>query len=295
MNNKQTRGIISLLSASFLYGFFGIYARIIGSEFDVFTQNWIRNILVIGLSLSLLVLFRQKWKKIRKKDILWIVSWIISDILFVITFFIAFNNLTIGTTLFLLYSGITVTGYIAGSFLLNEKLNATKLIAIIITIVGLLLICGEQIYTTKASFLLLGLMSGIVGGLWFVLPKLISNSYPKLQLIILDALGILVVNFLLSQYNQQAIPPFNFSAAWLGILMYGITQIVADFLVIYGFRLVEAHVGSLILPLEVVFGIVLAYFIFYETLSTFTMVGGILVLTGSIIPNFSRFYITHTN
>ena len=165
MKSNQTRGIASLLLASFLYGFFGIYARLIGAEFDVFTQNLIRNIFVITLSALLIAIFKQKWRKISNKDIPWITAWVSSDIIFVITFFIAFNNLPIGTTLFLLYSGITITGYILGSFLLNEKLNRLKIIAIIITFIGLLFICGEQLNTIKAKFLLLGLLSGIVGGI----------------------------------------------------------------------------------------------------------------------------------
>lgn len=284
----QSKGIGALLFASMLYGFFGIYARYIGSQFDVFTQNWIRNTFVISLTTLLIILFKQKWKKVKKKDAPWIIGWVICDILFVISFFIVFNNLSIGVTLFLLYSGITITGYVIGTFLLKEKLTRIKLAAIIISIFGLLLIYSGQISSTQIAMLMLGFASGIVGGLWFILPKFISKTYPKLQLITFDAIGILVVNLLLSQLYQHNVPPFTLSAAWISIFLYGITQITADFSMIYGFKLVEAQIGSLILPLEIVFGIVYAYFFFQETLSLITLIGGSFILTGAILPNIPQ-------
>lgn len=288
MQDKQTRGITVLFITAALYGLYGVYARLIALQFEVFTQNWVRNIFVLAVTVILIFLFRKRWKKIAKKDIPWISGWILCDILFVIALFISFNNLSIGMALFLLYAGSTIAGYFAGTVFLKEKLTKLKIAAILLSLIGLLFVYGGQINSPQIVFLLLGFLTGILGGLWFVLPKLISHEYPKLQLIALDAVGILLVNFFLAQLFNQAVPPLALSLAWVGIFLYGITQIVGDLLIIYGFRLVEAHVGSLILPLEAIFGVLFAFLFFQETLSFPTVVGGILILSGAFLPHFKK-------
>lgn len=288
MSNKQLKGISLLFFTASLYGLYGIYARLIALQFDVFTQNWVRNVFVMFLAIVLIFLFKQQWKKIAKKDVPWIAGWVVCDILFVIALFISFNNLSIGTALFLLYSGSTIAGYAAGTFFLKEKLTKIKIAAIIFSVIGLLFIYGGQIHSTKIFFLMLGFFTGIIGGLWFVFPKLISEEYPKLQLIALDAGGILLINLLLASMYNQPVPPLTISLAWLGILLYGITQLVGDLLLIHGFRLVEAHVGSLILPLEAVFGTLFAFLFFKEILPITTLFGGLLIIIGAFLPNLQK-------
>ena len=288
MNNKQLKGICLLFFTASLYGLYGIYARLIALEFNVFTQNWVRNFFVLLLAIILIFLLKQKWKKIAKKDLPWITGWVLCDIFFVIALFISFNTLPIGTALFLLYSGSTIAAYVAGTFLLKEKVTKVKIIAILFSFIGLLFIYGGQIHSIKISFLMLGFFSGILAGLWYVFPKLISEEYPKLQLIVLDAGGILLVNLLLAGIYNQSVPPLTVSLAWFGIFLYGITQLVGDLFVIHGFRLVEAHIGSLILPLEAVFGVLFAYLFFKETLPITTLFGGLLIISGALLPNLQK-------
>lgn len=279
-----------LVSTTALYGLYGIYARIIALEFTVFTQNWVRNVFVLVLAIILTIIFKQHWRKIAKKDLPWILAWVLCDIFFVIAIFISFNNLSIGTALFLLYSGSTIAGYGAGSILLKEKLTKIKIIAILISLTGLTFIFIEQIHLINFLYLFLGLSTGLVAGLWNVFPKLISHEYPKLQLIALDAAGIVLINLLLAHIYHQATPPFSLSLAWLGVLLYGITQLSGDMLLIHGFRLVEAHIGSLILPFEAVFGVLFAFLIFKETLPLTTLFGGLLIIVGTFLPNLEKIF-----
>lgn len=288
--NSHLKGLSLLLFTTVLYGMYGIYSRLIALEFNVFTQNWVRNFFVFLLAIIFATLLKQKWIKIAKKDIPWIAAWVMCDILFVIAIFISFNSLSIGTTLFLLYCGSTLAGYGAGTFLLKERLTRIKMVAILVSIIGLLFIFFGQIYLTNFLYLLLGLSSGLITGLWNVFPKLISHKYPKLQLITLDAAGIVVINLLLASLYNQSVPPISASLAWLGILLYSITQLSADILLIHGFRLVEAHIGSLILPLEAVFGVLFAFLLFKETLPLTTLFGGFLIISAAFLPNLQKIF-----
>lgn len=288
--NSQLQGFGLLIATTAMYGLYGIYARLIALEFGVFSQNWVRNTFVLLLAIFFAILLRQKWTKIDKRDAPWILGWVLCDVIFVISIFISFNTLTIGTALFLLYCGSTIAGYAAGSFLLKERLTKIKIAAIVLSFSGLLFIFMEQIQLVNLTYLSLGLFTGVVAGLWNVFPKLISTKYPKLEIIALDALGILLVNILFAQFFSQSVPTFSLSIAWLGILLYGATQFLADIMLIRGFRLVEAHIGSLILPLEAVFGLLFAFIFFRETLPLATIFGGFLILFAAFLPNlkFSR-------
>jgi len=141
--------------------------------------------------------------------------------------------------------------------------------------------------TTRLSLILLAVFSGVVGGVWFVLPKFIPNRYPKIQLITLDAAGIFIANLSLAYLFQQHVPPVTFSVAWGAIILYGVTQIVADYLIIYGFRKVGAQVGSLVIPIEAIFGTIYAYLLFQETLPPLTIAWGILILIGAMSPSIN--------
>lgn len=289
MKSKHIKGPGILFLTTALYGLYGIYARLIALEFNVFTQNWVRNVFVLGLTIILAYFFKQQWRKIAKKDLFWIGTWVLCDIFFVIAIFISFNKLSIGTALFLLYCGSTIAGYGTGTFLLKEKLTKIKIIAILISCTGLLFIFAEQIHLINFLYLFLGLFTGLVAGLWNVLPKLISNEYPKLQLIALDAAGILLINLLLAHIYNQSVPPLSVSLAWLGILLYGVTQLLADMFIIHGFRLVEAHIGSLILPFEAVFGVLFAFLFFKEVLPVMTLFGGLLIIIAAFLPNIPKY------
>lgn len=288
--NNHRKGVSLLVFTTALYGLYGIYARLIALEFNVFTQNWVRNAFVLLLTIIFTIVFKRKWRKIARKDVPWIAGWILCDILFVITIFISFNNLTIGTALFLLYSGSTITGYAAGTFLMKERLTKIKIIAILLSFIGLIFIFTGQIHLINPLYLFLGLFSGLVAGLWNILPKLISHEYPKLQLIALDAAAICLVNLLLAYIYNQAVPPPSVSLAWLGVLFYGITQLSGDMLLINGFRLVEAHIGSLILPLEAVFGVLFAFLFFREMLPPTTLFGGLLIIVAASLPNLQKIF-----
>ncbi|HYK08832.1 MAG TPA: DMT family transporter [Candidatus Eisenbacteria bacterium] len=281
---KRFQGVIILALATFLFGMYGIYSRLIGQGFEVFSQNWIRNLFVTLIALLAVVLSR-KWTSLRKEDVPPILGWIVCDSLITICLFLSFNHLPIGTALFLLYSGTTITGYIVGSVVLKEKLNSNKIIAIILSLTGLFIIFGFSLGKLPILYVFTAISAGILGGIWNIFPKFISAKYSSFQLIVFDAGAIFLTSLPLAFLFHQKTPPLSINLPWIGIVLYGLTQFVGDQLMIYGFRKVEAHVGSLITPLEAVFGTILAFIFFKESLSGMTLIGGGLVVFGAILPN----------
>lgn len=68
-------------------------------------------------------------------------------------------------------------------------------------------------------------------------------------------------------------------------MLYSIVNAVAFWLVIVGFRYVDASVGSLIGLMEVVFAVIFGAVIFHEVLNTSIYIGGILILVAAMLPD----------
>ncbi len=288
MRINRAKGIGILFLCTAMYGLYGIYSRMMATQFEVFSQNWVRNVFVLSLAIIGILITSKKWQSIAKKDIKWITAWIACDVFFVIAIFISFNHIAIGTALFLLYAGATISSYIAGTVFLKEKLTILKVLAITLSLIGLCIIYGGQLQGGSIAYLILGFVTGIVSAGWNIFPKMISHEYPKLQLIALDASGILLVNFFLALVYRQPVPHFGFTIGWLGLVLYGITQFFGDFLLIYGFRHVDVHIGSLIMPFEAIFGALFAFILFHESLPTAILWGGLFILSGVLVPNFAK-------
>ncbi len=109
-----------------------------------------------------------------------------------------------------------------------------------------------------------------------------------MQLIFMD--GVFHVFFsipLIFVFNEKFTPP-ELSIPWLTIIIYALSQIVVVKLVIYGFRHLEAHLGTLIMPLEVFFGALFGFIFFKEVLSIYSIIGGLLIISGFTLPNLKR-------
>jgi drug/metabolite transporter (DMT)-like permease len=68
-------------------------------------------------------------------------------------------------------------------------------------------------------------------------------------------------------------------------VIFSIVNTAASWLVIVGFRFVDASIGSLIGLMEVVFSVVFGAIIFHEVLSWSTYVGGVLIIAAAMLPD----------
>ncbi|MGI6484399.1 MAG: EamA family transporter [Candidatus Dojkabacteria bacterium] len=65
--NNSVIGILLLLLAALFYGMYGIFYRKVGS-FGVFTQGYLRSIIIIFFTVIIFLINTQKWKKYENKD-----------------------------------------------------------------------------------------------------------------------------------------------------------------------------------------------------------------------------------
>lgn len=277
------RGIAAIIAAVACYGLFGTLAKFMGQSFGSFSQNWIRNLLVIVIIVTYARLSGVRWKKIAPQDWRWMLAWTLSGSANTILLYIAFNHIPIGTAYFLLYSGMIMTGFISGSILFHERITTRKIIALLLSVLGLVIIYYWDIRSFGFLYPAFAVTAGIMVGLWNTLSKKVSDKYPNHQLVFTDAFMSFLVGLVGWIVLREHIPTVSFTAPWIAVVVWAVAQVAATAFVVYGFKKLEAQVASVIMPIEVIFGTIFGYIFFAQVLPLTTLLGGLLIASAAVV------------
>jgi len=286
-------GFSTLFSAAFLYATTNIFFRLIGYNLPLYFQNFVRSVF---MSLILLVpaIYFKKWKKLNKNDIPWIIARTIGGVVALIAYYIAINFLKIGTTYFLFYASSTISGYIGGKLLFNEKLNARKIISLLLSIFGLTLVYSISVDAESFLYIILAMIAGVGFAFWTTFAKKISGTYSAIQLNLVDNVISAICFCAVSIIIREVWIVPDFSKIWLANYGLGIIFIFTGQLVVYGFRHLEAQIGSLVMLSEILFGLIVGVIFYKEIISLPTFIGGALIIVAAILPklNFKKLNFT---
>ena len=86
---------------------------------------------------------------------------------------------------------------------------------------------------------------------------------------------------------KEPLVPLSLSGSWLSMFAFAGAGLVSFWLVVEGFKFVDASIGGLIGLMEVVFGVIFGMIIFGETLTISMLTGGLLILLAGMLPNLS--------
>jgi len=284
-NRTAPLGILALFSVAALYGLYGIFSRKIGSAFGNFGQCWLRNFLVALIVILIIFLYRLKLKPLRKKDFKWLSLWALSGSWVTVFTFIAFNHLKIGTVYLTVYSAMIISGYCSGKIFFKERTNPVKITSLILALGGLLVIYKFEIKPEEIIYLLLALFAGAMTGLWNTISKKFSDYYPNLQIVLMDALASTFFVFLGAVIFKEALPANVAIQSWLWLVIFALAQVATVGLVVYGFKNLEAQIGSLILPVEVIFALIFANLFFQESPTPTALIGSLLIIGAAVVPS----------
>lgn len=274
-----------ILISAIGYGFFGVWARLLDENFGAFSQHGMRCILTIIFYGSLLLSGVSKWKKIEKKDIGKVLVWAFSGAFVMPLLFVIANNLSLGTAYFLFYSTTLISCIFTGKFVFKEKMDAVKWFCILLVLVGFYIIFTVDISSDKVLYVFLALLAGALIGFWSTYSKNISSSYSNAQMLLIDGVAGIIVATIGFSLSAEKLGDVHLVAGAPVMIGYVATLLIAANAVVAGFRYVEAQIGGLIMPLEVVFASFFGYLCFGEELSVSLWIGGSLIFTASILPH----------
>ncbi len=281
---SQLKGVISLCFASLFWGLWGVFARILGLNFDVFYQSFVRSLILFAVILAY-VIIRKSWKKIEAGDFKWFFIILAGGLASGIGSFVGYNHLTISATLFYYFAGFIAGSYLLGKLFFAERLTKIKLIALLLCLTGLLMVFYSSIKLGGIIFIALALTAGLGGAVWSTFSKKITAKYSLAQTLLVDNFNFAAGSFILALVFKEAIVWPSFSLLWLYVVLFSLAVLVASFLHFYGIKYVQAQIGGLILLLEVVFGVFFGWLFFKETLTMFPLIGGVMIILGAALPN----------
>jgi len=284
--NENTKGIIFILISTLMFGSYGVWSKLIGDGFGNFYQGWTRA-LMITVVLFPILYYTKQIVPIYKKDWKWFGVFLLFTSGTQAPIFYAFNNMDIGSATLLFFVSMLLTMYLFGIFFLEEKLNKIKIVSLVLVLTGLFIIYQFTLTQNQIVYLVLTLISGFMTGIWNTISKKFSNNYPNNQLVFMDALSSIIFAYVGSLLFMEYFPHNIQNISWFWICIYAVVQTINVGLIVYGFNNIEAQIGSIILPVEVIFATIFSYLIFKEVPSLLTILGGLLILFASIIPSLS--------
>lgn len=283
MNHKL--GTISLFTAAGFYGLYGIFSRLIGTNFGNFSQNYIRNIIVFVIIITVVLIRKIRLLPILKEDVKWIVLWLLSGSWVTVLTFIGFNNLQIGTAYLVIYSAMISAGFLSGKIFFKEKMNLLKTTSLAFSLVGLLIIYRFSIEPNELFYVTLVFISGFMTGIWNTISKKFSLNYPNSQLVVMDTVWSILASLLGAFVFKEHFPLNVIPVTWMWIFIYAGVSMTNVALVVYGFKNLEAQIGSIILPVEILFATIFSFLIFSEVPQLTTFIGGVFIILSAILPN----------
>lgn len=279
----SVRGYLIILASAALFGTYGVWSKLMGDTFPPFYQAWVRSLLII-LMMVPFMLHSKSFQKIKRQDWAPMGVFIGFCIFTQVPLYYAFNNAPIGTVQLIFYAMFVVTAYLIGRFYIGETITKIKLISMILAFVGLAFVFGAAIIAFAPLGLALALVNGVASGGEVASSKKVQGTYQSSLVVFWGWVFTLVTHLPLSLLLEQQVP-VSFDLPWLWLVIYSVVNAAAFWLVVAGFRYVDASIGSLIGLMEVIFAVVFGAIIFDEKLSLSVYAGGLLILVAAMLPD----------
>lgn len=285
-NNKQTRiPQFAILTCGFLYALYGPLTRITGNDFGEITQTLIRAVMRIFI-LFIILIFVRNIRKIDKKDKVWFLLSGFAAAGTTLLYTYAIQELSMGTTMFLFYGTGTITSFIIGKIFYKEVIDSKKLLSLGISFLGLLVLFIKDINFVNFGFLIFACLSGVCYGSYSSFSKKISNNYSITQIVFSYAI-IETIIYSISMLFIKESSNFASLTPWISNFIYAIVVTANVYLMVYGFKHIEAQKASLLLLSELVFIIILGIFLYNEIPSYLEILGSICIFIGLVLPNIN--------
>jgi drug/metabolite transporter (DMT)-like permease len=179
------------------------------------------------------------------------------------------------------------SGTLIGTIVFKEKLTMIKVISLLCAVLGIFLIYGTSFGVTMSIPFIVVIIGGFGGSIWSTFTKFISSAYDLKFIVAIDnVFSLICALFLALVTREQMIAPTGIPLlAVAGLIYYGLTQSVTGQLIAKGFAVVDAQVGSVILIMEIVWGMLFAWIFLHESIGGLALIGGLLIIIAAALPS----------
>ncbi len=256
------KALLQLNAAVFLWGFTGVLGRAI--TLDSVLLVWYRLLITI-LSLWLLYGFQKKIKKLPFRSVLSIGLIGTIQALHWVCFYasIKYANVTIALTCL---STSALLSSLIEPLILKKHFDPAEIVLGLFAIAGIVII-----YNTHLQFsigIIIGLLSALLTVIVSVLNKKMIDKYQPEQITLYQLTGgfagiTLLLPVALYLFQPATLYPTTWDWVWLLVLSW-VCTIFTFYLYIRSLKKISAFTMNLVLTLEPIYGIILAFVLFQE-------------------------------
>ncbi|MBI5300867.1 MAG: DMT family transporter [Chloroflexi bacterium] len=304
-NSNLTRGYVIALASAAVLSLTAIFIRHLTQTYQIpaLVLAFWRDSFVALTLLPVLALNRAITLRINRQDLIYLIAYgfVLAMFNSLWTLAVALNGAAVATVLVYCSAGFTA---LLGWWLLKERLDWTKVLVVIISLIGCALVSGAlDPATWRAN--VLGIFTGIFSGLGYAGYSLLGRSASQRGLnpwtTLFYTFGFAALFLLLFNLIPGQIIPGTASTLrdffWLGNALAGwiILFLLAAGPTVFGFGLynvslsyLPSSVANLVVTLEPAFTAVIAYALLGERLTGIQLGGSLMILGGVVLLRISE-------
>ncbi|MDO4599310.1 MAG: DMT family transporter [[Ruminococcus] gnavus] len=287
--NNRTKGIVLAMITAVMWGIMGMFVRNLSQyQFSNLEISFFRCALAGGAYFLFLLVTKPSALKINFKGLM--ICLLYGAVAYSISFVsysVSVSRIPVGVATVLMFmSPIWVA--ILGRFLFGEKLQKSKMITILICLIGAVLVAnliGGGNMKLDGIGILAGVINGIGVALQILLPKYFAKDYERDTLLVYGFLGAAVVLLFGVDFGSVS---SHISSTPTGILFWNLFGIgilctmVANVSCVKSTQYVEATTTSILSALEVVVGTLVGFIVFHEHMTLLQILGAVIIVVGAI-------------
>ncbi len=290
---KFNYGPILIILAACFWGSMGIFVRKLTAYGFTSIQIVAIRVTLAALVFSLILLIRdRKGFKISPNDIpLFLGLGLGSILFFTVCYFAAITIMPLSTAAILLYTSPFWIMLMSVLFF-REKMNAVKIIALIMAFGGCVLVSGISGEGITIVGLLLGLGSGIGYGLYSILGTIALKRYSPYTVttytFVIAAVGSWFICRPKDMFTKFADAPNLLWLIFFCFLTALITAVIPFLFYTLGLHMVEASKAGILATVEPMVATIIGIVFFSEKLTILSGLGILLILVAVIILNLKK-------
>lgn len=287
---KKIRSFIYILLSGMLWGCMGLFVRVLNKQ-GIASMDivFLRAIVTAVAMVIFLFIFHRRMVKIHWKDFWCFLGTGIASITFFnFCYFKAIMMTSLSVAAVLLYTAPAIV-MILSYILFHEAFTVRKVIAIVMTFFGCMLVTGmlgqQQAITTT------GLLYGLGAGLGYAFYSIFSRyalekGYHSLTITCYTFIVTTVVSVFFTDVPKVSMVVFSSPSYVMLTVALGVICTVAPYLLYtLGLQEVDNSHAAIIASIEPVTATVLGFVVFGEDITVVKMMGMILVLGGMVVCN----------
>ena len=292
INTMKKYAPLLILTAATMWGSMGLFTRTLTALGYTPFQLVFSRACVTSLCLIIyFLIFDREKLKIKLKDFwIFLSASIVSVVFFNYCYMNAINTGSVSIAATLLYTS-PIFVMIISAILFKEKITGIKIIALIMSFTGCILVSGilssGNLLSPKA--LAFGIGSGFTYGMYSIFTKIALKKYSPLAFTAYTFLISAIISLPLSAPAEMIHTTTQKSTNLPLLLLFAlITNVIPYTCFTTGLKHMEAGKANITATVEPVIATVFGVLVFHETLTFFSVTGICLVLSSAILLNIPR-------